>query len=419
MKDSARGCCDSHTTGLVPYDEVRAELLSLIRPSGRGVTVSLATATGRVLAQDVAAVLPLPPRDNSAVDGYALGPVGESSGYQIKARTAAGEVAPDDALGAGQAVRIFTGAPIPPGTFAVAMQEDCESDGNLVTPGLPVHKAQHIRRGGEDIRTGEKLMPAGTNLDPRHIALLAAMGLAEITVTAPIRVAIFSSGKELVEPGTKLGAASIHDSNRWMLRALLADPGIEILDYGILPDNRDAIFAALKQAGDEADIVLSSGGVSVGEEDHIFAAMSEVGHQPFQRRMAVKPGKPVVFGRIGRAVFVGLPGNPVAALVSFTLLARPCLDILAGSKPGQLAAAKAISGFDWSRKTGRTEYFPARIIGQTETGLPVLERLGTGGSALLKPLIAADGFARVGQDVEKINLQDPLDWFAFGEGFRL
>lgn len=419
MKDSASGCCDSHIAGLVPYDAVRAELLSLVHPLSQRIKVPLATASGMVLAQDVVTALSLPPRDNSAVDGYAFGPAGTGPAYQIKARTAAGEAASGDALGSGQAVRIFTGAPIPAGTIGVAMQEDCKRQGGQVTPGAPVHKAQHIRRGGEDVQAGEKLMTAGALLDPRHIALLAAMGLSEITVAAPIRVAIFSSGKELVEPGAPLGKAAIHDSNRWMLRSLLAGPGIEILDYGILPDNRDAIIAVLKRAGDEADLVLSSGGVSVGEEDHIFAALSLAGHQPQQRRMAVKPGKPVVFGRLGQAVFVGLPGNPVAALVSFSLLAKPCLDVLAGAPAGRMIPARALAGFDWSRKAGRTEYFPVKITGHSKSGIPVLERLGTGGSALLKPLIAADGFARIGQDIETVASQDPLDWFAFGAGFGL
>ncbi len=419
MKDVVSGCCDRHTDDLVPYDDVRARLLSLVHATGVTASVPLADALGMTLHADVNAAMSMPPRDNSAVDGYALGPPGPSDSYNVQARIAAGDTAKGQQLAAGQAVRIFTGAPIPKGTFGVAMQEDATRDGDQVQFRSTTSKGQHIRRAGEDFAAGEMLIPAGSVLDPRHIAILAATGQTKIPALAPIRVAIFSSGKELCDPDTPLGPAAIHDSNRWMLRALLSGPSIQVLDYGILPDNRDAIADTLKKAAQEADLILSTGGVSVGEEDHVYAALGQAGGTPEQSRMAVKPGKPAVFGRLGRALFIGLPGNPVAALVSFTLLARPCLDVLSGRTPAALQPATGIAGFDWSRKPGRVEYFPAKISGLTADGMPVLQRLGQGGSALLQPLIAADGLARLDRGVDTIATGDRLDWFGFRAGFAL
>ncbi len=419
MKDVVSGCCDRHSGDLLPYDDVRARLLSLVRPTGASLSVPLADALGVTLGADIHAAMSMPPRDNSAVDGYALGPAGPSERYDIQARIAAGESAKDQPLCTGQAARIFTGAPIPKGTFGVAMQEDAMRVGDQVKFHTTTAKGQNIRRAGEDFAAGDLLIRAGSVLDPRHIAILAATGQSKIPALTPLRLAIFSSGKELCDPDTPLGAAAIHDSNRWMLRALLSGPTIQVLDYGILPDNCDAIAAALKKAAQEADLILSTGGVSVGEEDHVFAALGQAGGAPEQIRMAVKPGKPVVFGQLGQALFVGLPGNPVAALVSFTLLVRPCLDALSGRVPTSLRPATGIAAFDWMRKPGRVEYFPAKITGLTADGQPVLQRLGQGGSALLQPLISADGLARLDRDVDKVTAGDRLDWFGFGAGFAL
>ena len=412
-------CCDRHTSGLTSYEVVLADLLSLARPVATHTQVTLAKAPGQILAQDVVARLALPPRDNSAVDGYALGEPNGTNSFKVRSRTAAGEAASSAPLGLGQADRIFTGAPIPPATFGVGMQEDVIVQDGVIALSVVPSKGAHIREGGEDIQPCDPLISAGTRLDARHIALLAAMGHAEVRVTSPLQVAIFSSGKELRDPGQDLGPAAIHDSNRWMLNALLSGMNVEIRDLGILSDNREKIGRALADAGVGADLILGTGGVSVGEEDHIFAALSDVGTASKQYRMAVKPGKPVVFGPVGRALTICLPGNPVAALVSFGLLVRPCIGALLGRKENPPSPMPAISGFDWTRKPGRTEYFPARQIGCSPAGTPILEKLGKGGSALLKPLIHAQGFARVALDTKQVSVGDRIDWFPFEPGFSL
>ncbi len=419
MRDTAMGCCDRHDDGLSALEDVRAEILSLVCPVASETHVPLDRCVGRTVSQGIRATQPLPSCDNSAVDGYALGAPGSANRYRVRARIAAGDAAFADQLARGEAVRIFTGAPIPKGTVTVAMQEHAKREGDLISLGEPAGEARHIRRGGEDVRPGDDLIAAGTTLDPRHVAILAAMGMAEIPVTSPIRVALFSSGKELCDPGQLPGPAAIHDSNRWMLKALMASPMVKIHDLGILPDDRIAIAAALGKAGQTADLILSTGGVSFGEEDHIFAALSEVGSNIKQRRMAVKPGKPLVFGKVGRVLSLGLPGNPVAALVSFQLLAKPVIAALAGGEATELEPIAAVASFDWSRSAGRAEYFPARCIGMAPDGQPLLEKLGQGGSARLRPLIAADGLARVGIDTVTVAQGDRLDWFPFQTGFAL
>lgn len=419
MKDSPAGCCDRHLDGLLPVDHVRDELLNLVRASTTECQVPLEAAAGRTLSQEITAPLSLPLRDHSAVDGYALGLTDNSARYLVRARTAAGEAAHSTPLTPAEAVQVFTGAPIPPGTVAVAMQEDVVRTGDQITLAAPPQAGENIRRGGEDLRKGDVLIPAGTQLDPRHVAILAASGLTEVAVARPVRIALFSSGKELCDPGAHLGSAAIYDSNRWMLKALLCNQFCTVDDLGILPDDRDVISATLVEAAEKADLILSTGGVSVGEEDHIFAALKQAGAAPRQCRMAVKPGKPVVFGQIGGSVVLGLPGNPVAALVSFLLLARPCITAMTGRKVPVLNPAPAEASFNWSRSPGRAEFFPARQVGCNDAGQPILTKLGRGGSARLKPLIEADGLARVSLETRVVNPGDALDWFPFHAGFSL
>lgn len=419
MNEIITSCCDANVAGLCSLEEVRHELLALVGRTAGETSVPLDACVGRTLARDVVAGFALPPWDNSAMDGYALGPGDDSGRYSVGARTAAGEQAVDQPLGVGEAVRIFTGAPVPKGTFAVAMQENVTRDGDFITvAGTPLAR-QHIRAGGEDITAGDDLIRAGTVLDTRHVAIMAAMGMAEIPVTGQVRVALFSSGKELQDPGSPLGPASIHDSNRWMLKALLRSPAIVIEDLGILPDDRPSIARTIAGAAERADLILSTGGVSVGEEDHIMGALADIGGDPKQRKISVKPGKPVVFGRIGNAIALGLPGNPVAALVSFQNLARPVIATLSGAPVTELTPSPAVANFDWSRKAGRTEYFSAVVVGRDAIGLPVLKQSGQTGSARLRPLVAGDGLARISGDTTRVSPGDRLDWFPFSPGFAL
>lgn len=417
MKDISGHCCGDHAKDLVSYPATRDELLALITPVSGTITVDLDIARGRVLARDIRSAIKLPPRDCSAVDGYALGQAGKTPEFSVIARTAAGERGLARKLQQGEAARIFTGAPLPEQTETVVMQEHIEHSGAHITPTQPIFPQMHIRRAGEDVQIGDMLVSAGTLLDARHVAILAAAGETRMPVIRPLRVALFSSGKELCEPTEKLGAASIHDSNRWMLKSLFDGPMIEIEDLGILPDDQQVIAATMAKAAKTADLVISTGGVSVGEEDHIFPALSGVGQQAASRRMAVKPGKPVVFGCIGETVFLGLPGNPVAAFVGFTLLARPVILKLGAGPVDRLQTASAIADFTWSRKAGRVEYFPVKIIGKSDVFQPILQKVGCEGSARLQPLVHADGLARVEQNVTKITPGDVLEWFPFDRGF--
>ena len=417
MDGDRTGCCDSLVKGLMPHAHVLEELLQLAEPVTGDCCVGLDAMAGRVLSQDITAPFSLPSYDNSAMDGYALGQGDDSGTYRIIARTAAGDDAPENQLEPGQAVRIFTGAAIPDGTFTVAMQENVTRNGDLISISKGPIKAQHIRRTGEDILSQSVVLKAGTRLDARHVAIVTALGLSNAWVYSPIRIALFSSGKELREPGKSLSQTAIYDSNRWMLMALLKSPIFKIMDLGILPDNRAAITKVLERAGEVSDLILSTGGVSVGEEDHMFGALTAAGSNVRQYRMAVKPGKPVVFGRIGRAISLCLPGNPVAALVSFQLLVRPVIAALSGGKVAELQPMAAVADFEWSRKPGRSEYFPAQCLSYDSNGMPVLKRLGQGNSAQLSPLIDADGLARVSGETIKITPGDRLDWFPFSGGF--
>lgn len=419
---SGLACCDrlheASLSRLPSIEAVRANALALVVPIADMEEVPLGAARGRVLAEDVTAPLALPLHDHSAVDGFALGSAGRRS-YDVVSRIAAGHGGQLQPLGQGDAARIFTGAPIPPGTASVVMQERTTRDGatlRLVTAAEP---GEHIRRSGEDVQRGELLVRAGSILDARHVAILAASGIGTAPVRRPVRVALLSTGNELRDPGAPAGAGAVYDSNRWMLAALLDNPATALIDMGILPDESDAIARRLRQAGESADLVISTGGVSVGEEDHLKAALVDAGGEIASWQMAVKPGKPLVIGRLGAAIYVGLPGNPLAAFIDYLLIARPVLRSLAGATPSPLRAQPAKAGFAWSRDPGRTEFFPAAVIGADGRGFPVLEKLGKGGSARLKPLIEADGFAAVAAERMEVSPGSDLDWYPFTSCFAL
>jgi len=349
--------CFAFGGALLPLAEAQARIGALFGCVVGTQSLPLHHAVGRVLAGDILADVSLPPYANSAVDGYAfrhadLADSGETR-LPLTGRLAAGQL--PQAVPPGHATRIFTGAVLPEGLDTVMMQEDCrlEDGAVILPPGL--RRGGNARPVGEDIARGARALPAGRRLMPPDLALLAAIGLSQVSVRTPLRVTVFSTGDELVDPPAPLRPGRIYDANRAMLLGLLTRLGAQTTDGGILPDQRDATAAALRKAAGQSDLIFTSGGVSTGEEDHVRGAIADSGDIAFWR-VGIKPGRPVALGRIGDTPLLGLPGNPVAALVTFSALGRPLFDRLCGAiyQPPPTLLARA--GFAYRKKTGRLEY---------------------------------------------------------------
>ena len=355
---------------LIPLSTALAQLLAVL-DERRVATETLSTlqADGRVLAQDVVSKLEVPPQDNSSMDGYALrcADIAPGRALPVSQRIPAGSQGTP--LQAGTVARIFTGAPIPPGADAVVMQEDC-LEVNGTDPSAPAIQVQTqaqvgqwIRRRGEDVMHGATVLHSGLRLGPAALGMAASVGLADLQVACKPRVALFSTGDELVMPGTMapqdMPAGSIYNSNRFFLAALLRRMGCELTDMGIVPDRLDATVQALRDAAQAHDLVLTSGGVSVGEEDHIKPAVQQLGHLDLWQ-IAIKPGKPFAHGRVGDAHFIGLPGNPVSSFVTFLLLVRPFLLRMQGVQDVALPRLALRADFDWPRPDRRQEFLRVR-----------------------------------------------------------
>ena len=341
------------------------QLLENLLDRARGVTetetVAISAALGRVLATPQTSSITVPPLDNSAMDGYAvrLADVAKPGvSLPVSQRIQAGAVG--QPLTAGTAARIFTGAPVPLGADAVLMQEDCIAEGeNVVINKLP-RPGENIRRAGEDIETGAQILAAGTRFSAAEMGLAASVGLAEVPVFKRLKVACFFTGDELVTPGVPLAPGQIYNSNRYTLTGLVNDLGCELIDLGIVPDTLEATEAALASAGREADVIVTSGGVSVGEADYVKTAVEKLG-QVEMWKVAMKPGKPVVYGQVGNADFIGLPGNPVSAFVTFCLFVRPFLLKRMGVADVLYRAFAVQADFAWTRPGARREFLRARL----------------------------------------------------------
>jgi len=373
---------------LISVDEARTRILDHARPPSETETIMAESALGRILAEPLVSAVSVPPMDNSAMDGYALRLADHAPEHWLKV----GQRIPAGSLGQplqpGEVARIFTGAPIPGNADTVVMQEDCEAREGEIRITRPARLGDHIRRAGEDIRSGQSVLTQGTRLGPGQLGVAASVGAARLAVYRRLRVAVFFTGDEIVMPGQPLPAGRIYNSNRATLLALLAGLGCDIVDLGQVADNLEATLAALEEASRVADVVVTSGGVSVGEEDHVKNAVERLGRIEMWK-VAMKPGKPLVYGQVGQADFMGLPGNPVSAFVVFCLFVRPFLLKRMGAQPEQPLAFLVPAAFDWPKPGKRREFLRARL----EHGQAVL--YPSQSSGVLTSVAWADGLVDI------------------------
>jgi molybdopterin molybdotransferase len=409
--------CFAFNGPLLPVGEAERLIADRVAPVDGRETVALRDAIGRVLVEDVIAPVNVPPFDNSAVDGYAvrgddLDGAAEKR-LAIVDRVAAGHAATQQVKG-GEAIRIFTGAPMPAGADTVFMQEDCRVDGGgvVVPPGL--RRGANRRLAGEDMRAGAVALPAGRRLAVQHVALAAALGLTTLEVRRRVRVALFSTGDEIVEPGAALPHAALYDSNRYLLSGLFARFAAEITDLGILGDDPKELKHALAAAAADHDLVLTSGGVSTGEADHVRSAVESIGRLVFWR-VAIKPGRPVAMGVLpgaengakngaksgGGAAFIGLPGNPVAVFVTFVRVVRPLLLRLSGALPEPLVAMPARATFSYRKRKGRREYVRVALRTAVDGAVEAV-KYEQDGAGVLTSLTETDGLAELGEEVTTV-----------------
>ena len=374
--------------------------------------VPLAAADGRILAKDVIAGFPLPPFANSAVDGYAICgddlPIEAERSFVVAGQTQAG-MSPLGTVASGHCVRIFTGAPMPGGTDTVFMQEDVRADGAgkvILPPGL--RRGANARPAGEDVAKGDVALTAGRRLRPQDVALAAALGRTELEVRERVRVAVFSTGDEIVDPGAPRTQHQLFDSNRVMLIAMLRRLDCEVIDLGILRDEPSGIASALKGAARTSDLIITSGGVSTGDADYVKASLESIGTLVFWR-MAIKPGRPVAMGVVEGTPFIGLPGNPVASFVTFVALVRPAVFALAGAQQLQSVVTPVRAAFSYRKKAGRREYVRVSLK-KAEDGVIDAMKFPREGAGLLSSLTGTDGLVELAENVTSVEPGHMIDF---------
>jgi len=400
--------CFAFSGPLLPLPEMERLIGERVAPVEGTERVGLHAARGRVTAADAPAPIDLPPFDNSAVDGYAVRHAdlkrdGDTR-LAVAGRLTAGE-RKALVIKPGQAIRIFTGAAMPGGADTVFMQEDVTVEGDTVSVPKGLKLGANRRLAGEDLPAGQVALQAGTVLEPQHIALAAALGITEIEVRRRLKVAIFSTGDEVVEPGAARGGAAIYDANRYLLGEMLERFGAAVTDLGILPDDPERLAAALRAAAAGHDLVLTSGGVSTGEADHVRSAVERIGSLVFWR-VAIKPGRPVAMGVIRGAdgqgaVFAGLPGNPVAVFVTFVRVVKPLLRRLAGARPQNLTPLPVRAGFAYKKKKDRREYVRVALRRAADGELEAVKH-PQDGAGIITSLTETDGLLEFPEDVTTI-----------------
>lgn len=378
--------------------------------------LALEKTIGRILAKDVVSSRAVPGHDNSAVDGFAVCfddlSKNKDTRLPISGRIIAGHPLKKETV-SGTAYRIFTGAPMPKGTDTVLMQEDCQKEGSIVTIPSGIKKGANRRFSGEDIKKGSVVLKSGKRLKAQDIGLAASIGCSTLCLYKPLRVALFSTGDEICNLGETLSTSCIYDANRYSIGALLHQLGCNINDLGILTDKLDVIKDSLNVAAKKNDVIITTAGVSTGEEDHIRQAVSALGQIHFWR-LAIRPGRPIALGQIGKKPFIGLPGNPVAAMITFMRFARPALLLMNGAKNVEPRFFKVTANFDYLKKTGRREWVRA-LLETDKKGELQAKKFPKSGAGILSSMVAADGLVELSEEIMHVKKGDMVDFLPFSE----
>ena len=404
--------CFAAGADLMPLAEALDILAAKLSPVVASEVVALPQALSRTLACDVTAPRSVPPHDNSAVDGYAVffDDLDGETRLPVTGRVSAGHPLERPAR-RGEALRIFTGAPMPEGPDTVYMEEDCRDDGEHVVLSSGIKRGANRRFAGEDVEAGSLILHAGRLLRPQEIGLAASVGCRELTVYERLRAAVFSTGDEVRDPSAEAGPGCIFDSNRYTVSGLLQGLGCEVADLGILPDDEDAIRQALDRAAGDNHLLITSGGVSLGEEDHVKDAVESLGSLHFWR-LAIKPGRPIAMGQVKGKAFVGLPGNPVAAMVTFMLIARPVVLLLSGRTDISPNHFRVPAGFDHRKKLGRREWVRVRLERGADGVLEAV-KYPVGGAGILTSMVEADGLVELPEDQGPVAKGAMVDFLPF------
>ncbi len=409
--------CFAFGGALLTVDEALARIGERVTPVVDSQIVPLRAAGGRILARDLVAAMNLPPHANSAVDGFAVAHVDllsdRDTELPVGGRAAAGHPL-DRPIRPGEAIRIFTGAPMPDGADTVMMQEDCVAAAGRVRLKPGIRKGANRRHAGEDVGLGGTALPTGRRLGPADIGLAAALGCHQLRVYRPLRVALLSTGDEVRAPGTDLPPGMIYDANRFMLAALLERLGCVVSDFGIRPDREAVLADTLAVASADHDLIVTSGGVSTGDEDHVKAAVERLGALHFWR-LAIKPGRPVALGQVAGVPLIGLPGNPVAVAVTFAILARPLILKLAGAAPPPPRVVPVRTGFGYRKKPGRREYLRARLERDGDSVVAV--KFARDGAGILSSIVHSDGLIVLDETSGDISAGSIVDFLPFSEVF--